>query len=153
MNIIAIDPGKGGGIVSEIHGRLEFSNMPETPAEIFAYILTLQAYAKPVEIVAVMEKLPKFAGKIVPGSCIAVLFENYGVIKGVLAALEIPTTLIEPQIWQGWLHIGRKKDCSGTTEWKNKLKTEAIRRMPPDTNVTLKTADAALILEWGKAHL
>ena len=54
---------------------------------------------------------------------------------------------VRPHDWQKHLRLGTKKDCSGTTEWKNKLKSEAIRRFPTQ-KVTLATADALLILDY-----
>jgi hypothetical protein len=43
--------------------------------------------------------------------------------------------------------LGTASRCASKSEWKNKLKAEAQRRFP-DLKVTLKTADALLILEW-----
>jgi hypothetical protein len=54
--------------------------------------------------------------------------------------------MVRPQKWQKWLGLGRASGCGSPREWKNKLKAEAQRRFPY-LNVTLKTADALLILE------
>ena len=73
---------------------------------------------------------------------------NFGFLLGTLAGLYIRTELITPQKWQKALGLGTSKGMK-PTEWKNKLKAEAPRLFP-DIKVTLKTADALLILEATK---
>jgi hypothetical protein len=65
-----------------------------------------------------------------------------------LSGLYIRTELITPQKWQKKLGLGTSKGLT-PTQWKNKLKAEA-QRLFPDIRVTLKTADALLILEATK---
>jgi len=73
---------------------------------------------------------------------------NHGFTLGLLSALYIRTELITPQQWQKRLFLGTSKGMS-PVQWKNKLKAEA-QRLYPDIKVTLKTADALLILEATK---
>ena len=53
---------------------------------------------------------------------------------------------MRPQDWQKGFGLGTASACASKRIWKNKLKAEAQRRFP-HLNVTLKTADALLILE------
>ena len=101
-----------------------------------------------VDLVAWVEEVPRFCGKNLPASSIAVLFRNFGFSLGVLSAFNIETRLVRPQEWQKGLSLGTSKGMT-RTEWKNKLKAEAQRRFPK-IKVTLKTADAILLLAYGE---
>ena len=72
--------------------------------------------------------------------------EHFGFIKGVIQTLGVRLELVRPQVWQKAFGLGTASACASKTVWKNKLKAEAQRRFP-HLNVTLKTADALLILE------
>jgi hypothetical protein len=53
---------------------------------------------------------------------------------------------VTPQTWQAGLGI--PKGDKSQSQWKTALKAEASRRFPSVDGLTLKTADALLILEW-----
>ena len=67
-----------------------------------------------------------------------------------LYALEIPTTKVTPAKWMKHYsnQVGTSKGLS-KTEWKNKLKGLA-QMLYPSVKVTLNTADAILIANYGK---
>ncbi len=155
--IIGIDCGKSGGVavsglrVDNIFQPCTAWPMPATTADIFYELglLKLQAETEDRLLVAYVEQVPKFAGKNIPSSTSFVLGQNYGVVLGILTALKIETRLVTPQKWQKGVGIVRTKG-STATEWKNKLKAEAQRRFPNiKPRVTLKTADALLIMDYG----
>lgn len=150
MNItIAIDPGKSGGIAWCKDGLLGAVPMPEALPELKEFfVLLLAGTHSPV---AFVEKVPKFVGKAIPSSTTAVLFYNYGYTEGVLTALGVRIEQIDPHTWQKYFRLGTKKECASTTEWKGKLRAEAIRRFPTQ-KVTLATADALLILDYALAQ-
>jgi hypothetical protein len=54
--------------------------------------------------------------------------------------------LVRPQKWQGYLSLGKSE--GDKTKWKNKLKQRA-QSLFPSLDVTLATADALLLLEYG----
>jgi hypothetical protein len=89
-----------------------------------------------------------FAGKAQPGSAMFKFGDQFGFLKGVLQTLGIRLELVRPQVWQKAFGLGTASACASKTIWKNKLKAEAQRRFP-HLEVTLKTADALLILEYG----
>ena len=95
----------------------------------------------------VLEEVNGFVGKAQPGSAMFKFGEGYGFLKGVVQALGIRLVLVRPQVWQKAFGLGTASRCASKSEWKNKLKAEAQRRFP-ELNVTLKTADALLILDW-----
>ena len=149
---IAIDPGASGGIAVHSQGKTYCYPMPETQGDVLE---TLSEIVKSNEfegspesdIVCTLEQVGGFAGTGQPGSAMFKFGENYGFIKGVVQALGIRLELVRPQTWQRGFGLGTKAACASKSEWKNKLKAEAQRRFP-QLKVTLKTADALLILDW-----
>lgn len=147
--VIAIDPGKSGGVAVAGFGATACHAMPETEGDVLDLIRGLKSGAdvEGVEAICVLEEVSGFARKAQPGSAMFRFGENFGFIKGVVQALGIKLELVRPQVWQKAFGLGTASACASKTEWKNKLKAEAQRRFP-HLHVTHKTADALLILEW-----
>jgi crossover junction endodeoxyribonuclease RuvC len=145
---IAIDPGASGGIAVSRNGGTECHSMPETQGDLLAFLRDIKRAAdvEGHEVVCVLEEVSGFAGKAQPGSAMFRFGEHFGFVKGVVQALDVRLILVRPQAWQKGFGLGTASACSSKTEWKNKLKAEAQRRFP-QLNVTLKTADALLILD------
>ena len=146
--IIAIDPGLSGGVAVWTFGVAGCRPMPATGGDIVALLRGIKVASDKsgVETMCVMEAVSGFAGKAQPGSAMFRFGENFGFIKGVIQTLGIRLVLVRPQVWQKGFGLGTASACASKPIWKNKLKAEAQRRFP-HLNVTLKTADALLILE------
>ena len=146
--ILAVDPGLSGGIAVARFGKVECFSMPETQGDLLAFVREIRAAAviEGGDVVCVLEEVGGFAGKAQPGSAMFRFGEHFGFIKGVVQALGIRLVLVRPQVWQKGFGLGTASACKTKSEWKNKLKAEAQRRFP-HLSVTLKTADALLILE------
>ena len=146
--IVAVDPGQSGGIAVRWFGKTVCWGMPETQGDLLERLREIKRVAglEGDELVCVLEEVSGFAGKAQPGSAMFRFGEHFGFIKGVVQALEIRLVLVRPQVWQKGFGLGTASACQTKSEWKNKLKAEAQRRFP-HLNVTLKTADALLILE------
>ena len=151
---IAIDPGVNGGIAWDTAQLASCMGMPgsdtETTEEIqrLAEMDDVLLRIRP-GIKCIIEDVPKFVGRALPGSTIFPLAFNCGLVRGIAVSLRMPIILVRPQDWQKHFRLGTKGDTSGTTEWKNKLKAEAQRRYP-HIKVTLKTADALLLLAYAQ---
>ena len=145
MNILAIDPGKGGGIAVFYNNGADARKMPGTLKELADTARALGSADMPS--VCYLEAVPKFCGHNRPAASIFTLAESYGAAQGVLASIGIRTVLVRPQDWQKGLNLGKRKDCKNDHAWKAKLKAEAQRRFPALT-VTLATADALLLLDY-----
>ena len=153
--IVAIDPGVSGGVAVSAFGKTFCHPMPDTEGDRLELIRDLARLAEvervphgpSVECICVLEQVGGFVGKGQPGSAMFKFGEHYGYLKGVAQAVGIKLVLVRPQIWQKFFGLGTASRCASKTEWKNKLKGEAQRRFP-QLVVTLKTADALLILEW-----
>lgn len=143
--IIGIDPGVNGGIAVYSLSRnkvIEVIKMPETYADLYAI---LKLYS--INSTAVFEKVgsrPGQAGMFTFG-------KGVGHIEMALYALKIPTDTPTPQTWQKIFNVGVRGKKS-EREWKNKLKTKA-QQLFPNQKVTLWSADALLIMEYGKRTL
>lgn len=149
--IVAIDPGASGGIAY----RLDISPekvisfaMPETEGDILNHLCDIsEASLDPCGAIAIVEKVGGFIkGRPAPGSTMFNFGRGFGYIMGVLMALHYRVELVTPQKWQKELSLG--KSDGDKTAWKNKLKAEA-QRLFPEQKVTLSTADALLLLEFG----
>jgi hypothetical protein len=151
--VIAIDPGLSGGVAVRRDGKTECWPMPETQGDLLALVREVKdgAAMEGDEVVCVLEEVSGFAGKAQPGSAMFRFGEHFGFTKGVLQALELRLVMVRPQAWQKGFGLGTASACTSKTEWKNKLKAEAQRRFP-QLNVTLKTADALLLLEHAMAQ-
>jgi hypothetical protein len=145
-SFIAIDPGVNGGIAWDSAALASCMGMPGSDTEIAEEIGLL--YSMRPGIKCIIEDVPKFVGKALPGSTIFPLAFNCGLVRGVAVSLRMPVILVRPQDWQKHFRLGSKGD-STTTEHKNKLKAEAQRRYP-HLKVTLKTADALLLLAYAQ---
>lgn len=150
QNYIAIDPGISGGIAYvDTDGSVHALPMPDTLHDLDTqlHILCVGQLAVPFDQATVfLEELPKFAGKM-SGSSMATMFRNYGRIEGLLAAYGARIEYLPPRKWQQCLGLGDKKTHG--PRWKAHLKGRA-QALYPNLSVTLKTADALLILEAGK---
>jgi hypothetical protein len=144
---IAIDPGVNGGIAWDSAALASCMGMPGSDTEIAEEIGIL--YSMRPGIKCIIEDVPKYVGEKLPGSKIFPLAFNCGLVRGIAVSLRMPVILVRPQDWQKHFRLGTKGDTTGTTEWKNKLKAEAQRRYP-HLKVTLKTADALLLLAYAQ---
>lgn len=143
--VIAIDPGKSGGIAyTDTDGSVHAVPMPETVADLDRLLRTLVCG----NTTCFVEELPMYRGKMNLRST-AVLFRNFGQIEGGLAALRCRVQHMKPLYWQGLLRLGASADHGD--RWKAHLKGRA-QALFPLLDVTLKTADALLILEAGRLH-
>ena len=150
QNYIAIDPGVGGGIAYiDTDGSVHALPMPSTLHDLDTQLWILctghnTGWAEGATVF--LEELPKFSGKM-SGSSMATMFRNYGRIEGLLAAYGARIEYLPPKKWQAALGLGDKKTHGN--RWKAHLKGRA-QALFPKLSVTLKTADALLILEAGR---
>ena len=148
--LITIDPGASGCIVLKWPTALCVDPMPATDGDIVDLIedsVTL-ARREGLPIRALVEQVGGYVGGTgQPGSAMFNFGSNYGFLLGVLAALHVRVELVRPQVWQKVLGLGNSKSHASKTAWKNHLKARA-QQLFPQQKVTLKTADALLILEF-----
>lgn len=148
MTIIGIDPGEKGGLAVLTEQEMRPFKMPATFTEIYDFLFDLKHSAKD-GLFVVLEDV----GKGIPGQsskATATFARHNGHLEMALYALGIRSEKVTPQKWQKHYSntIGSSKGKT-KTEWKNILKNEAKRRYP-DIKITLETADAVLLAEYGR---
>jgi hypothetical protein len=151
--IIAIDPGKAGGIAVfsvDCNEIISLITMPETPQDLFNFLNRYRNNSR-----CYVERVGG-----IPGMGASAMFNfgrGFGHLEMALVACKIPTIEVTPQKWQKDLQLGHKGKQS-TNEWKTKLKNIA-QQMYPDVErkFNLKTkkdwlsvSDALLILEYAR---
>ena len=146
--ILACDPGQSGGIAwCHPNGKPACEPMPETDMDAVELIKSIYKgsdllYAYPVCYIESVHSMPK------QGVASSFKFgRNFGFLMGVITTLGFRIELITPQKWTKTLGLGSRSKCASPTEWKNRLKQSAQRKFP-DLKITLKTADALLILDY-----
>ncbi len=147
--IVAIDPGASGGMAVRWFEKTDCWPMPETEGDVLERVREIKNVAglEGDDLVWVLEEVGGFAGKAQPGSAMFRFGAQFGFVKGVVQALGIRLVMVRPQVWQKGFGLGTASACASKGEWKNKLKAEAQRRFP-QLKVTLKTADALLMVEY-----
>ncbi len=140
--IIGIDPGQSGGIAFLAHPRVDANKMPATERDVYDL---LQPWAGVCDK-AYIEQVGAF-----PGQGVASSFKfgtNYGMLRAFLIALGIPFETVAPGVWQREMRCITKKGMT-KTQHKNQLKARS-QELFPQLKVTLATADALLIAEFGR---
>lgn len=144
MKVIGIDPGLTGALALLDDDGLRVVDMPVVGKRADAHEITdiLTAWGH-VDLVVLEEVSTR------PGlSAAAVLTTgiNWGIVAGVIAALERPCRLIRPQTWTKALEVGSDKDAH---------RAAAKRLYPNHADLFARKkddgrADAALIAWWGR---
>lgn len=144
--ICAIDPGKNGGIAWCREGEKAVCvPMPATEGDLIVRIAAIDREACD-GTVFYLEDLVRFMGKT-PMSHMAVYASNWGLIKGAIMYSGSVLHIVKPQAWIKALALGTANRGEKKTVWKNKLKARA-QQLYPHLEITLKTADALLLLEY-----
>ena len=154
--IIAIDPGKAGGLAVYslvVNKVISLLTMPDTPQDLLNFIKKYQKNSR-----CYLERVGGIPGQ--GGASSMFNFgKGFGWIEMSLIANKIPTIEVTPQKWQKALQLGGKGKKS-TLEWKTKLKQRAQQLYPTvesDFNLKFKkdwlaVSDALLILEYARIN-
>jgi hypothetical protein len=143
--IIGIDPGQNGAF-AEIYpsGKVDCFPMFDEP-DMRDYFESIKAFSE-CPVMIYLEQVGGYIGKPQPGSAMFVFGSGWGFIRGLISANKIPLTLVRPQTWQKGIP---GLDGSKGPDRKRALKNHAARLFPT-SKVTLSTADALLIADWGR---
>jgi crossover junction endodeoxyribonuclease RuvC len=152
MIILGIDPGLSGALafLDTKTGMIAVEDMPTVTVmrnrkekrEVSAQLVAAIVVKRHVEA-AFLEKVNAMAGQGV--SSVFSFGRSAGIIEGVLAAFDIPTTLVTPQAWQKAMNVRDGKD--GSRERAMQLfpaSAELFQRKKDDGR-----SDASLIAKYG----
>ena len=141
-NVLAIDPGASGGFAwRDSENQVHCCAMPETEGDVLEKLRELKA-------LGIKEATVEAVCGFIPAAGAGAMFtfgSGFGFLKGCLMALGFRLVLVRPQKWQAALSLGKKKEHG--KDWKKHLRANA-QRLFPTADVTLKTADALLLLEY-----
>lgn len=139
--VIGIDPGKSGGIAWRINNEHpKCIAMPTTLGD----LINLMKEIQQEESIVVLEKVHAMPKQGVVS--VWTFAQNFGEIRAVVQTLGMRLEMVTPSKWMKY--FGMKKDKTETKiQWKNRLKSKACE-LYPNCKVTLKTADALLLLEY-----
>jgi crossover junction endodeoxyribonuclease RuvC len=141
--IIGIDPGLSGGIaIYDPQNGHSAIKMPETALDIALTLKDAQE-ASGGDVKAFLEHVHAMPGN---GASSSWKFaQNFGEIRGILTALEIPFEMVSPMKWmKGFRQMPKDRG-----DRKKELKRLA-QELYPELKATLSTADAILIMEYGR---
>tara|TARA_Y100000114_G_C11751580_1_gene324587 strand:+ start:1416 stop:1868 length:453 start_codon:yes stop_codon:yes gene_type:complete len=138
--IVGVDPGSQGGVAfyNEQDGIYMASDlMPVTD-----FIDDLDGIED--DVIFVVEDVPPFTGKIIPGSSAFKMGKSYGLILGLALGRGYSTYAVKPKKWQkDYDGLGSSKG----NERKKRLK-DICKQLHPKLKVTYKTCDAILLLHY-----
>ena len=156
MIIIGIDPGLSGAVVflNTATHDLDIYDMPtvevtrngkkkrELSAQLLSNILSGHKVTA-----AYLERVNAMAGQGV--SSVFSFGRSSGIVEGILAAFDIPTTLVTPQAWQKAMEVRSGKDGS---------RERAMQLFPAHAGMFARVkddgrSDAALIAAYGERML
>ena len=174
MITIAIDPGKSGGIAWMADGRARCIPMPELLSGLVSALrdIRLQGKSLGVEVRAWIENVNAMPGEGVLSARTFGL--HMGHLEAVCFCLGIGSRKVAPQTWQRALSVPklaavgprpeptalesneefaeRKSAWAAARNRSQREKKHAIRELAqarfPGLPVTLRTADALMILDW-----
>lgn len=151
QTIIAIDPGKSGGLVVQCTDTIAAHKMPETAKDLYDLLHSIKARhleasfgaegQGPASIRCYMEKVGGYVGDSGnTGSSMFSFGRGVGHLEMAMIALEIPTILVTPGKWQNNLGVGNKiivhGDYSGCVTPEQR---EAVRKQTAQTNARYKS--------------
>ncbi len=144
--VIGIDPGGHGSLAFiDDRGRLV---VHKTAGEISMRDCALDALVgvSPEQCIAYIELIGGFVrGNPCPGSTMFKMGKNAGYWEGLFAGLGVRVQLVRPQVWQAGI--------PGAAGQEKPQRKRAIRdhaqRLYPSVKVTLETADAIMITDFG----
>ncbi|CAB5178791.1 hypothetical protein UFOVP156_36 [uncultured Caudovirales phage] len=152
MRIIGIDPGLNGAIavLDQSQKLLVCHDMPTVTLQSSKTTKRQVNEHQVAEILQRVQPTHAFLEFVSarPNQGVTSMFNfgvSYGIIRGVLGALQIPYSFVTPQKWQRDLGVAKGKDA-------NRLR--AIQLYPESVNYFSRArddgrADAALIAHWG----
>lgn len=149
MNVIGIDPGKSGGISLISDDSLfiiPYSIENLTEYDVDAIVSDLKSMG-PCH--CFIEKVGAARGQGV--TSMFTFGQNYGFWRGLLVAYKIPFEEVPPTVWQPAMKCKTRGKFT-KQEHKTHLKQRA-QQLWPSVDITLTTADALLIAEYGRRVL
>ena len=157
--VIGIDPGRAGGIATFVMGKYKpFVTTVKMPKDIAELRDFFEYYAENYRPIVFLEKLSVRPDDVMSEGDkpnlgklyrIQKLMANFEQLKAVIESAGIPFVLVHPMSWQTKLKLrmrGRKED----KRLRKRRYVEAAQGFFPEVRATLWSADALLIMQFGR---
>lgn len=156
--VIGIDPGRAGGIAVFIRKHKPFVTTVKMPKDIAELRDFFEYYAENYKTIVFLEKLSVRPDDVMSEGDkpnlgklyrIQKLMANFEQLKAVIESVGIPFVLVHPMSWQTKLKLrmrGRKED----KRLRKRRYVEAAQCFFPEVRATLWSADALLIMQFGR---
>jgi hypothetical protein len=142
---IGIDPGKGGGICIISKDTVRAYKCPQTANEMATLFGVAIGGDAPIDVNVTIEQV---WARPTNGSRHSFSYgTNYGIWFGLAAAHEVEMNIVSPQKWMSEVGCPKGMEVKQRKHW---LKDKAKELYPQIPRVTLATADAIMIAEYGK---
>lgn len=152
--VIGVDPGANGGLaVWRPNHKTEVIKMPKDLTALRDYIEHMKGICTPLVFV---EKLSIRPDDVVADGSgvnmgklyrIQTMMQNFEQLKSVFEMSDVPYIMVHPMKWQSALKLRIPKEEKA--QRKNRFK-EVAGRLYPDVKQTLWSADAILIMHFGR---
>lgn len=145
--IIGIDAGASGGFAELWSDGRQYTYPMFDEPDMRDYFAGWPPHlADGLQVTVYLEQVGGYIGTPQPGSAMFKFGDGYGFIRGLLTANRLTYNLVRPQTWQ--------KGIPGLEGQKGPDRKRALKnhaaRLFPNAKVTLSTADALLIADWGR---
>jgi hypothetical protein len=152
MNILGIDPGKGGGICFLGPGDVVQIGTMVEGKQLYEYLVEVREQHGP--FICFLERVSSWRGELdeAPGKRFGLdkMLANYNKIINTLELADVPYIFVSPVTWQRHLKAHGASTRSLRNP-KNGWKAFAIEKYPRKFKlITLRTADAVCIAWYGK---
>lgn len=152
--IVGIDPGANGGIVCwRPNHRIMATKMPKDLNALRDYLLHLKETARPILFLEKLSVRPDDITVEGGGANIGKLYRiqrmiaGYEQLKAVIDMCGVPYVMVHPMKWQSTLNLRVKGEEKAARKARFK---EAAAKLYPELKATLWSADATLIMHFGR---
>lgn len=156
--VIGIDPGAGGGIVTWRPNHTTTAiKMPKDLNELKQYLEYLKTICSPIVFLEKLSVRPDDVAAGPDGVNMGKLYHiqkmmaNYEQLKAIIAVCDVPFVMVHPMKWQNELKLraGTSRKKEEKADRKRRYK-DIAGKLYPDIKQTLWSADATLIMHFGR---
>lgn len=151
--VIGIDAGANGGIAYFRNNEVKTLNMPKSLDDFIELLQYLQSISHPVVFIEKLSMRPDDVRMDGKGANLGKMFRikkmisNYEQLKAAIVCCHLDFAEVHPLTWQS--RLGLRLKGLEKAERKREYKCVA-QALYPGTTPTLKTADAILIMHFGR---
>ena len=149
--IIAVDPGKTGGIAIKFNGKYKVYKMPDSLVKIDDLLKHYNDVSDSMLVVIESIRLHN-TGNMAMVSRMQKLFENYNQIKTLVAMNRIPFIEVAPVSWQAYLNLRTSRIKAMDRTGRKRAYRDFAQPWWPD-KLNIDVADSVCLLIWAERNI